>query len=204
MPEMVALDTCEPFFEYMRKYVELDVDTMQLIADHTGAVTFPQKHTILHEGNMSDKVFFIVSGLARSYYTDFSGKTITWSFHFNSPESISKNLFAVDYRAFLKNQPSSVAIETLAEVRALAFSKTQVSYLIDNSFIYERWMRRLNENAFMHMYDRAFTLLTMAAAERYNKLLKEEPHLLQMFSNYYIASYLGIAPQSLSRIRSQH
>ena len=201
---MVALDTCEPFFEYMRKYVDLDADTMQLIADNTGVVTFPQKHIVFQEGSTSDKVFFMVSGLARSFYTDFSGKTITWSFYFNSPESISKNLFAVDYRAFLKEQPSSVAVETLTEVKALTFSKAQVSFLIDTSHTYERWMRKLNENAFMHMYDRAFTLLTMDATERYNKLLKEEPCLLQMFSNYYIASYLGIAPQSLSRIRSQH
>jgi CRP-like cAMP-binding protein len=88
-------------------------------------------------------------------------------------------------------------------VKVLVFSRQQVTYLIEHSHSYERWMRRLNENAFMHMYDRAFVLLTMTATDRYKKLLKEEAHLLQMFSNYYIASYLGIAPQSLSRIRSQ-
>lgn len=81
------------------------------------------------------------------------------------------------------------------------FTKEQVDYLIANLFIYERWMRKLNENAYIHTYDRVFTLLTMTASQRYEKLLKEEAHLLQMFSNYYIASYLGIAPQSLSRIR---
>jgi CRP-like cAMP-binding protein len=201
---MIPVDTCEPFFEYMRKSVELNSDTIHLIAAHSGEITVPQKHIILREGSMCEKVYFVVSGLARSYYTDFSGKTITWSFHFNNEASISKNLFAVDYRAFLTNHPSSIAIEALSEVNALTFSKTQVSYLIEKSFVYERWMRKLNESAFLHMYDRAFTLLTLAATERYNKLVKEEPHLLQMFSNYYIASYLGIAPQSLSRIRTQH
>jgi CRP-like cAMP-binding protein len=201
---MIPVETCEPFFNYMRKFVEPDTATMQLIADHTSEVTLPEKHLLLLEGNPCDKIYFIVSGLGRSYYTDFSGKTITWNFYFNTPESISKNLFATDYRAFLQNNPSSIAIETLTEVNALLFTKTQVNYLIEKSLIYERWMRKLNENAFMNMYDRAFTLLTMAAADRYQKLVKEESHLLQMFSNYYIASYLGIAPQSLSRIRSQH
>ena len=201
---MIPIETCEPFFTYMRKSVELDPGTMQLIADHTNEVTLPEKHLILQEGSPCEKIYFIVSGLGRSYYTDFSGKTITWNFHFNTPESTSKNLFGVDYRAFLSNKLSSVAIETLSEVNALMFNKTAVNYLIEHSFIYERWLRKLNETAFMNMYDRAFTLLTMAAAERYDKLVKEESHLLQMFSNYYIASYLGIAPQSLSRIRSQH
>jgi CRP-like cAMP-binding protein len=200
---MNPVDACEPFFKYMRKSVELDSDSMQLIAAHSGEITLPQNHILLREGSISEKVHFVVSGLARSYYTDFSGKTITWSFHFNNEVSISKNLFAVDYRSFLKNQPASIAIETLSDFTALTFSRKQVSYLIEKCFVYERWMRKLNESAFLHMYDRAFTLLTMAATERYNKLVKEEPHLLQMFSNYCIASYLGIAPQSLSRIRSQ-
>jgi len=201
---MVPVETCEPFFNYMRKSVDLDADTMQLIADHTGEVTLPEKHLLLLEGSPCEKIYFIVSGVGRSYYTDFSGKTITWNFYFNTPESISKNLFATDYRAFLNNTLSSVAIEALSEVNALMFNKTQVNYLIEKSHTYERWMRKLNEAAFMNMYDRAFTLLTKAAADRYHKLVKEESHLLQMFSNYYIASYLGIAPQSLSRIRSQH
>ena len=201
---MIPVETCEPFFNYMRKFVELDTETMQLIADHTSEVTLPGKHLLLPEGSPCDKIYFIVSGLGRSYYTDFSGKTITWNFYFNTAESVSKNLFATDYRAFLNNNLSSIAIETLSEVNALLFTKTQVNYLIEKSHTYERWLRKLNETAFMHMYDRAFTLLTMAAADRYDKLVKEESHLLQMFSNYYIASYLGIAPQSLSRIRSQH
>jgi hypothetical protein len=81
------------------------------------------------------------------------------------------------------------------------FTRAQVTYLIENLLMYERWMRKLNENAYMHTYDRVFTLLTMTASERYEKLLKDEAHLLQMFSSYYIASYLGIAAQSLSRIR---
>jgi CRP-like cAMP-binding protein len=202
--QMITVDTCEPFFEFMRKYVELGPDTMDLIASRTGEILHPPKHIFLHEGSKCEKVYFVVSGTARSYYTDCTGKTITWSFHYNNERSISKNLFALDYRAFLTGTPSSVTIETLSELRALTLSKSQVTYLIENSFIYERWQRKLNESAFLHMYDRAFTLLTMSATDRYHKLLKEEPYLLQMFSNHCIASYLGIAPQSLSRIRSQH
>jgi CRP-like cAMP-binding protein len=201
---MIPIDACEPFFEYMRKYVDLDADTMQLIASYMNEVTFPQKHIILVEGGSCNKIYFIVSGTARSYYTDISGMTITWSFHFNNNASITKNLFAVDYRAFLKNQPSSIAIETLSEVSALVLTQEAINYLIEKSFIFERWTRKSNETSYLHMYDRAFTLLTMTATERYHKLLSDEPHLMQMFSNYYIASYLGIAPQSLSRIRSQH
>lgn len=200
---MISSDFCEPFLDYMRKYVELDAAAIQLIATHAREVILPKKHTILQEGQISDKVHFIVEGEARSFYTDFTGKTITWSFHFNTPKSISKNLFVVDYRSFLSQEKSSISIETLTEVKAIVFTKQEVTYLIENLFVYERWMRKLDENAFLHTYDRVFTLLTMTASERYEKLLKDESHLLQMFSSYYIASYLGIAAQSLSRIRGQ-
>jgi len=201
---MVSVDACEPFFKYMREYVNLDSDTMELIAAHAGEVTFHPKHIILREGDKCDKVHFVVSGSGRSYYTDFSGKTITWSFMFNNGDSATRNLFAVDYRSFLSGLPSVLTIETFSELKALIFSRASVTYLIENSLIYERWMRKLNEVAYRYMFDRAFTLLTMSAKDRYQKLLKEEPYLLQMFSNYYIASFLGIAPQSLSRIRTQH
>ena len=55
---MIPVDTCEPFFEYMRRYVELDADTMQLIASYMSEITFPQKHIILVEGGICNKVYF--------------------------------------------------------------------------------------------------------------------------------------------------
>jgi CRP-like cAMP-binding protein len=173
-------------------------------ASQISEITFRPKQIILTEGGICNKVYFVVSGTARSYYTDFSGMTVTWSFHFNNNLSLIRNVFVTDYRAFLTDKPSSIAVETLSEVSALVFTKEAVNYLMEKSLKYEIWMRKLNENAYISMYDRAFSLLTMSATERYHKLLNEEPHLMQMFSNYYIASYLGIAPQSLSRIRTQH
>ncbi|MDB4926751.1 Crp/Fnr family transcriptional regulator [Mucilaginibacter sp.] len=198
---MTSLTACEPFFQYMRRYVDLDDETMQLIAAHTKEVIYPKKHTLLLEGNPCDKIYFIVSGTARSYYSDFTGKTMTWTFHFNSEVSIPRNLFIDDHRAFLTGQLSTISIETLSQIKALSFTKDQVNFLVQNSSVYADWLHKINESTFVHMYDRALNLLTLSAVDRYNKMLKDEPHLLQMFSNYYIASYLGIAPQSLSRIR---
>ena len=201
---MTTVEACEPYFAFMRKSVDLDSDTMQLVALHLSKVSFPSKHIILPQGSICNKIYFMVSGTARSYYIDGSGVTVTWSFLFNNNKSINRNLFALDYRAYLTNQPSSIAIETLSEVTALVFLKEEHNSLMQKSSKYESFMRKLNETSYLGMFDRAFTLLTMSATERYNKVLNEEPHLLQMFSNYYIASYIGIAPQSLSRIRTQH
>jgi CRP-like cAMP-binding protein len=200
---MITTDPCESFLKHIGNYVDLDPDTSDLIAARVSSIELPSKHVILREGSKCDKMHFIVSGLARSYYTDFSGKTVTWSFHFNNESSILRDLFVLDCPAFLTNGVSSITIETLSEVTALVISKEATTYLTKRSPQYEVWMRKLNESSYLNMYQRAFTLLTMNAGERYQKLLKNEAHLLQMFSSYYIASYLGIAPQSLSRIKGQ-
>jgi len=201
---MTSVETCQPYYEFARKYVELDTEAEQLIASQISEVHFPPKHAILSEGGVCNKVYFILSGTARSYYTDYSGITVTWSFHFNNNLSLIRNVFVTDYRAFLTNKPASIAIESYTEVTALVFTREAVAYLMDKSLKYEIWMRKLNEMAYISMFDRAFALLTMSAAQRYHKLLHDESHLMQMFSNHYIASYLGIAPQSLSRIRAQN
>ncbi|KAA2238529.1 Crp/Fnr family transcriptional regulator [Chitinophaga agrisoli] len=199
---MTTIAACQPFFDVMGRFVKLDESVMELVAANTREVTFSKKELVLEEGVNSNKAYFIVSGKARSYYTDYTGKTTTWLFHFNTPESNLKNLFLVDYKSYLSEQLSSITIETLTDVKAILFTREAVSSMIESSLLFERWMRKLNERSFIYTYDRVFAMLTMSAADRYEKLLKDEPHLLQMFSNHYIASYLGIAPQSLSRIRT--
>jgi hypothetical protein len=145
----------------------------------------------------------IRSGQARSYYIDSSGKTTTWLFHFNEPFSNAKNLFINDYRSFLTNTPGTLTIETLTEVKAILWNRSTFDYLYKHIPVFEEWMRKMNEKFFIVIYDRVFTLLTMSAPDRYAKMLRDEPHLMQMFSNFYLASYLNIAPQSLSRIKGK-
>jgi len=201
---MIPIETCEPYFEYMRKYVEVDSEMTDLIASQLTETSFRQKDILIKEGGICNKIFFLISGTARSYYTDSSGLTVTWAFHFNNDLSVIRNVFATDYRAFLTSKPASITIEALSGISALVFSRDAINNLMGKSLKYEIWQRKINEKAFVTMFDRAFTLLTMSAKERYCKLVQDESHLMQMFSNYYIASYLGIAPQSLSRIRNQH
>ena len=192
---------CAPFLDYMSKDVELDEETIQLVAANCRLVKLAKGKRLLEAGNISHFVYFMVSGECISYFTDHNGKTTTWFFHFNIPESTVKNLFAVDYKSFLSLQPATLSLETLSPVTAIRFSAEEVRNLIERSRTFERWMRLLNERAFIQTYDRISTLLTLSAPERYKKFLTDEPWLLNMFTNYQIASYLDVAPQSLSRIR---
>lgn len=193
-----------PFTDYLRSIAHLDAESISMIEERTREVFFPKGHIISAAGTVSRNAYFLIEGEARSFYTNFSGKTITWTFHFNRPVSNIKNLLIVDYKSFLNGQPASLTNETLSDIRAIQIRKSDLDYTLEHSLLCERAMRKVSDQSFIVAYDRAFTLLTMSATERYQKMLQEEPHLLEMFSNQYIASYLGITPQSMSRIRRNY
>jgi CRP-like cAMP-binding protein len=190
-----------PFYEYLSGDIPLNNTVMNLISQHCELVTFEKGCQMLDVGSDCRYIYFILSGESISYFTDFNGKTTTWFFHFNSPEATVKNIFAVDYKSFLAQTPATISIETLSDVTAIRFSREDLRCLTESSKLIDRWIRVINERAFIMIYDRISTLLTLSATERYKKFLEDEPYLLNMFSNYYIASYLDVAPQSLSRIR---
>ena len=190
-----------PFLDYMSKLVTPDEELISLLAANCKLVEFPKNEKLLLAGDVSKFFYFIVSGECVSYFTDYKGKTTTWFFHFNKPESNVKNLFVVDFKSFLQKDKATLTIETLSPVTAIRFSVPQMKTLIDNSPLFERWMRLVTEQAFSLTYCRINTLLNLSATERYKRFLQSEPWLLNMFSHYLIAGYLDVAPQSLSRIR---
>ncbi|OJV20557.1 MAG: hypothetical protein BGO21_08270 [Dyadobacter sp. 50-39] len=73
--------------------------------------------------------------------------------------------------------------------------------LLSQSGGFGMWLRKLHGKSLVIAYDRIACLLTASATERYQMLLEDESYLLDMFSNYFIATYLNVTPQSLSRIR---
>ena len=197
------LNPLKPFFDLVSKDVDLDEEARVLINRHCRVVHIKKRDLLLNSGEICKDIYFIIEGRGISYFTDNDGKATTWFFHFNRPDAHVKNLFAVDYRSFLSGDPSAMSIQALSEITAIQFTKQEVDLLIDRSNAFGTWKRKLNEKSLIMAYDRIATLLTFSATERYQKFLKDEPYLLDMFSNYHIATYLNVTPQSLSRIRKR-
>jgi CRP/FNR family transcriptional regulator, anaerobic regulatory protein len=190
-----------PLLNYIGKIVSLDDSDIEIILNNCKEVLIPKGHIIFNEGKIARYAYFIVSGKARSYYTDYAGKTITWSFHFNEIQSDFKNLFIVDHKSFLTQTPGTLRIEALTDIKAIRFGQPRLDSIYGHVPILDQCLRKLNEYSFVMAYDRVFNLLTLSATDRYNQLLRNEPHLLRMFPDKYLASYIGIEPPSLSRIR---
>ena len=190
-----------PLLNYIEKMVSLNDAAVKIILNNSKEVLIPKGHIIFNDGKSTRYIYFIVSGKARSYYSDYTGKTITWLFHFNEKQSDFKNVFIVDYKSFLTQTPGNMHIEALTDIRAIRIGQRGLESKFEHVPVLEKCLQKLNEYSFIAAYDRVFNLLTLSASDRYNHLLCKEPHLLQMFPDKYLASYIGIEPPSLSRIR---
>jgi len=199
----MSTDSLNQFLDFVGTEIDLDEETKVLISQYCRLVKIGKGELLLNIGEVCKDVYYIIEGRGISYFTDFNGKATTWFFHFNRPGAPVKNLFAVDYRSFLSNDPSAMSIQALTEITAIHFTKREVGLLVEQSTLFESWIRKLNEKSLIMAYDRIATLLVFSATERYQKFLTDEPYLLDMFSNYHIATYLNVTPQSLSRIRTR-
>ena len=141
------------------------------------------------------KLLFLEKGLVRSYRV-IDGKDITFYF-FTAGE------FAVDYESFLKESGISLFFDALVVCDYLEFSKPTIEALYDLFPVFERVGRIMAEQAYLSATSRVKELQAESLQDRYLKLLARNPELFQQIPQYHIASYLGVKPQSLSRVRAK-
>lgn len=108
-----------------------------------------------------------------------------------------------DYESFICQEPTALTIQAIEKVEAVFLDHTGLNSLYDTSFYWNKFGRIISEQIFLNSKRRTEQMLFLSPKERYLLLLKDHPDYFQKYSLKHIASYLGITPQSLSRIRNQ-
>jgi len=155
----------------------------------------PAKTVLLREGQVSKKAFFIERGCIRLFFNN-NGKDITFQFFFEG-EGVSS------VESFRTNQPSLFTIESIEPCIIHSISKKDFQTILDSSPAIKQ---QVEEQIFQRMvfYQKLFlSRIKDNPQKRYEELLKHYPKILQRVPQHYIASYLGITPVSLSRIRNR-
>ena len=140
-------------------------------------------------------IAFIDEGYLRKFY-DKDGKEITDFFYF-------KNDFSSDLPSILENRVSTSNIIAMRESKLVVFSYHDFNELCKHSIALEHLFRVLLERVFVRFYNRTESFIQQTPMERYNDLIFSYPNIFQNAAQYHIASYLGISPQHLSRLRGQ-
>lgn len=155
-----------------------------------------KRDTLIRQGQVVNKTYFVTEGCLRSYCIDKEGKEHTLQFAI-------KEWWISDFIALFNNEPASLTIEGITDARVIEFAKKD----LDNSFHlfpeFEPFQRRNLERHVVSLHKRILNQLQLSASERYDLFLAQYPNIERHVPNYHIASYLGITQQSLSRIRAE-
>lgn len=158
-------------------------------------VSYSKHDFLIQAGQLENYIHYIAKGMVRLSLNN-DGKDISLDFIFS-------HNFVSAYSSFLTGQASAFTIQALTDVQTYRFSRTNLSYLYDESHQAERIGRVIAEQAFLRKTSREVLFLTSTAKQRYVQLLEQNPILVQTISVKHLASYLGIEPESLSRIRRE-
>ena len=191
------------FKEFFTSKTTLSPEEWQRIQEKISIKTYNKGDVIHHIGDVFTDMMFINKGVVRSYFIDPRGRDFTWQIHFSHPDANLKNLFVVDFASFTQQQPSLMTFEALepTELYAISYENREALFAVDKKW--EHFGRKVSEEVYSMNYYRTVSMLTDSAEERYRKLLLDSPEVFDVVPQHYIASYLGITAQSLSRLKKR-
>ncbi|MFZ1457124.1 MAG: Crp/Fnr family transcriptional regulator [Saprospiraceae bacterium] len=139
---------------------------------------------------------FIISGTIRIYYINSKGEETTYGF-------CQENCLTTSFKSFLSQTPSHLVLQALENTRLLTIDYEHLNLLYKKYPAWQNIGRIITQNEFLIMEQYASVLNNETAKEKYLRLLKEQPNVLQKASIEDIASYLGVTRRTLSRIRQE-
>jgi CRP-like cAMP-binding protein len=181
--------------QYFEKLVTLSDKDWALFYSKLVKREFPKKTILLRTGQQENYLSFIEKGIIRFCIpNEFDDLTFGFAF---------ANNFVSAYDFFLTREPSNYQLETITETILWQLTYQDLQQIYAETEIGNTIGRLASEDLFLKKSKRELSLLTNSAEERYLSLFTEQPHLLQLIPLKYIASYIGVTPQALSRIRKR-
>jgi CRP/FNR family transcriptional regulator, anaerobic regulatory protein len=185
----------DQILDRLSNFISLDKGEQEIFVSKLKVKEFGKKELILQEGDICKYAYFINSGCLRYYYNVREQE--------NTAQFFFEYGWYTDYDSFLTAKPTQQNIETLEKTQLLLLSAKDLQQLYLDIPKFERFGRLMAENAFLGIRQRSEMLENQTAEERYLSLMKERPKVFERIPQHYIASYLGIKPPSLSRIRKR-
>ncbi|MEO5998027.1 MAG: Crp/Fnr family transcriptional regulator [Chitinophagaceae bacterium] len=185
----------EQLITQIKTYYNLSAEAEQAMHDCFEQVVFSKNDYLLTEGKICRHLYFLQQGVLRGFY-NLDGKDITHWFAF-------ENDFVTSFHSFITQQPAIENIQLLSGSILWAISKDNLNRLLNQYQEIERLLRIAYEKYYIRLEERFVNAQFKTATERYQNLLLQSPHMLERVPLGYIASYLGISGETLSRIRSR-
>jgi CRP/FNR family transcriptional regulator, anaerobic regulatory protein len=183
------------FKDYCKKYIDFLPEEFEFYEQTVDFVDIKKKDFLLKEGQVENYMYYVIEGVFRHYLVK-DGKEICTEFVF--PDTLMSSFIS-----FGAKKPSMINIQALADAKVMRISKQNVDKFNDFSKNSERFSRQTMEILYTQKALREISLISTTAEERYLKLLQKQPKIEKVIAVKDLATYLGIHPESLSRIRKK-
>jgi CRP/FNR family transcriptional regulator, anaerobic regulatory protein len=186
----------DPLFAYIesKSSSKLNNEEKQLVQQTFKAKHLRKRQYLLQEGDVCKYMAFVVKGAGRMYSVNESGQEIIIRFGIES-------WWLGDYESYNLHTPSLYNIDMIEDSDLLLISNEQLQQLLKRVPAIDLMIREIDRKGAIATQKRIHSAISLGAEERYNQLVKTYPELLLRFPQGMIASYLGISPETLSRIR---
>lgn len=185
----------ENIINRIRTYYPVSDEAMSALTTRFTPCSFPAKKTIIRADHLDRQVYFIEQGMTRSYILSEGKEITTWFSMEGDAACGSWDLY--------RRTAGFEYVETLEDIAAYLISVDDLNELYQKYIDLANWMRVLQQENFLRLQEIHISRLQLSASERYEQLQTNYPEICKRVSLGYIASFLGITQQSLSRIRAK-
>jgi CRP-like cAMP-binding protein len=178
---------------FLKKYVPFTEDELNAMYECLELLNFNKGDVFIHEGQIAHHIAFSLEGYFRAYILH-DGQDIT-------RDITPVNSFFTALPSFVHGTPSFEVFEAITPAKALLIKKADLFALYDRFPAWERFGRMIIEEMFINVQYRLYLFITQTAEQRYSGFMNNYPDMLREVPLQYIAAFLGITQQSLSRLR---
>lgn len=186
----------EVFFQTLRKKVAFSDDDLEIIKRQLTPKKLRRKQYLLQEGDTCKFITFVQKGALRSYTIDEKGGEHIIQFALEG-WTIS------DLYSFLTGEPATYNIDALEDSELVLISKAAHEELLNTLPKYETWIRLQITGAYIAMQQRLTSIISLSLEERYKNFTAAYPEIVQRVPQHMIASFMGLTPETLSRVRKK-
>lgn len=185
----------ESLFNFINSKASLKEEEIKLIKERFVSIEFSSDTVLLKQGQVANHIYFLNSGVVKGY-ENIDGKNVV-------QQLVTEENFFTSLESFSNQKPSTVFLETITHCKIAAIKKQDLDFLVKEIPSFSLLVQEVTSLHLSCKMERVKDFQTLSAKQRYEKFMVQYPKLALQVSVDNMASYLGMEPQSLSRIRKQ-
>lgn len=186
----------ELYFRNFNSKIPVSEEEQELIKNYLTLKKLRKKQYLLQEGDVCKCVAFIEKGAMRSYKVNEDGSEHIVQFALEGQ-------FLTDLYSFLTNEPSIYNIDAIEESELVLITRSASDELRKRSPKYQEFIFQATSEAYIQLEKRMTSVISLSLEERYKELTENYPNIIQRLPQHMIASYMGLTPETLSRVRKR-